>query len=186
MTDFTLSAGNTIRPHRSPWGAFPIRGMKLSTGISSAVIRVGTVVQLDAGSTSFNDCIIPVALSSGSLNPTAKTMVGVSAEGPGATAGGVSSTNSQGTVIPIWEANPNVEFKGWTRGGLLNSTIVGQPKEITRDSTLNIDLINLAASSLATPAKCVIITSLIDASGDSGGAVTFRFNTSSGFLAFYN
>jgi len=62
---------------------------------------------------------------------------------------------------------------------------VGQPKELHRDSTLGIDVVNLATSSLATPAKCVIVTSLIDNAGDSGGAVTFRFNTSSGFLAFF-
>ena len=177
MTDFVLSAGNTIRPHRSPWGAFPVKGAAISTGISSNQINIGTVVQLD-GST--NNQIFPVALSSRSLNPSA--IVGVAAE---ATQGGGTTTNARGTVISVWEANPNVEFKAWTRFGLLDSTLLGQPKELTRDSTLNIDLVNLSASSLATPAKCVIITSLIDAAGDSGGAVTFRFNTSSGFLAYY-
>lgn len=185
MTDFVLSAGNTIRPHRSPWGAFPIRGFKLSTGISSQVIRVGTVVCLDSASTSFNDCIVPTTLSSSSLKLVANTVIGVSAEGPGQTAGGISSTNSQGTVIPVWEANPSVEFKAWTRGGLLNSTIVGQRKELTRDSTLNIDLVNLATSSLAATCAVVIITGLVDASGDSGGAVTIRFKTSSSWLANY-
>lgn len=185
MTDIALSGGDIIRPYRSPWGATPTKGFKLSTGISSATIYLGSVVQLDMGSTSFNDCIIPVALSSGSLNPTAASVVGVAAEGPGATAGGVSSTNSQGTVIPVWECNPMTEFRARTRFGLLNSTIVGTIKELTRDSTLHIDLVNLRGSSLATPAACVIITGLLDNSGDSGGAVTFRFNQSSGFLAFF-
>ena len=187
MTDFVLSSGNTIRPHRSPWGAFPIKGMKLSTGISSAVIRVGQTVVLDTGSTSYADSIIPCAQSSGSLNPAANSIVGIAAETPGAAGGNVGSgtTNTVGTVITVWEANPNAEFKAWTKYGLLNSTIVGTPKELHRDSTLNIDLVALRASSLGTPANCVIVTSLIDASGDSGGAVTFRFNTSSGFLAFY-
>lgn len=85
----------------------------------------------------------------------------------------------------MWDANPNVEFRARTRFGLLNSTIVGTAKELHRDSTLGIDVVNLAASSLATPANCVIITGLLDAVGDSGGAVTFKFNTSSGFLAFW-
>jgi len=182
MADITPNAGDFVRPHKSPWGAFPTRSMKYSTGISSAVVRVGQLVVLDTGSTSFTDCIIPCATSSNTLNPSAGTIVGFAAEN--STSQG--NQTAQGTVVPVWEANPLVEFRARTRGGLLNSTIVGQPKELTRDSTMNIDLVDLkSASSLATPAKCVIVTGLIDNSGDSGGAVTFRFNTSSGFLAFF-
>ena len=191
MTDFTLSSGNTIRPHRSPWGGFPLKAMKLSTGISSRMIYIGTVVGLDQGSTAFADCIQPITISSRSLNPGASQLVGVSAETASSAVPGsglnVTSTSlgAQGSIM-VWEAHPSVEFKGWTRFGLLNTTMVGQPKELTRDTTLNVDLVNLSASSLATPTNCVIITSLVDASGDSGGAVTFRFNQSSGFLAFYH
>ena len=181
MADYALNAGDFVRPHKSPWGAFPTRSMKLSTGISSNTVRVGQLVGLDTGSTSFTDCIIPITQSSNSLNPGAGTIVGFAAENSIAN----GSQTAQGTVIPVYEANPFVEFRARTRFGLLNSTIVGQPKELHRDSTLNIDVINLAASSLATPAKCVIVTGLIDNAGDSGGAVTFRFNTSSGFLAFF-
>ena len=182
MADITPTAGDTVRPHKSPWGAFPTRSMKYSTGISSAVVRVGQLVVLDTGSTSYTDCITPCAVSSNTLNPAAGTIVGFAAENSTS----MGNQNAQGTVVPVWEANPLVEFRARTRGGLLNSTIVGQPKELTRDSTLNIDLVDLkSASSLATPAKCVIVTGLLDNSGDSGGAVTFRFNTSSGFLAFF-
>ncbi len=180
MADFALNSGDFIRPHRSPWGAFPARSMKLSTGISSNVIKVGQVVGLDTDSTAYRDCIKPVPQSSNSLNPVAASIVGIAAEGSTA----MGSQNAQGTVIAVWEAHPAVEFRARTRFGLLNSTIVGTTKELHRDSTLGIDVVNLATSSLATPANCVIITGLIDAPGDSGGAVTFRFNTSSGYLAF--
>ncbi len=181
MADITPNAGDFVRPHKSPWGAFPIRSMKLSTGISSATIRVGQLVVLDS-STNVADSIIPCASSSNTLNPAAGSVVGFAAEN--STANG--SQTAAGTFVPVYDANPMVEFRARTRGGLLNSTIVGQPKELTRDSTLNIDLVDLkSASSLATPAKLVIVTSLLDNSGDSGGAVTFRFNTSSGFLALY-
>lgn len=181
MADITPNSGDFIRPHKSPWGAFPARSMKLSTGISSNTVRVGQLVGLDTGSTAYTDCIVPIAQSSNSLNPGAGTVVGFAAEN--STANG--SQTAQGTVVPVWEANPLVEFRARTRYGLLNSTIVGQPKELHRDSTLGIDMVNLGVSSLATPAKCVIVTGLIDNAGDSGGAVTFRFNTSSGFLAFF-
>lgn len=181
MADYALNSGDVVRPWKSPWAAFPTRSMKLSTGVSSNTIRVGQLVGLDLASTAYRDCILPVAQSSNSLNPSAGQIVGFAAEN--STANG--SQSAQGTVIPVWDANPNVEFRARTRFGLLNSTIVGTAKELHRDSTLGIDVVNLSASSLATPANCVIITGLLDAVGDSGGAVTFKFNTSSGFLAFW-
>ena len=181
MADITPNSGDFVRPWKSPWGAFPTRSMKLSTGISSNTIRVGQLVGLDTGSTSYTDCIVPITQSSGSLNPGAGTIVGFAAEN--STAAG--ALTAQGSVIPVWDANPNIEFRARTRFGLLNSTIVGTAKELHRDSTLGIDMVSLRGSSLATPANCVIVTGLIDAAGDSGGAVTFKFNTSSGFLAFF-
>lgn len=192
MTDITPTAGDFIRPWRSPWGAYPVIGMKLSTGISSNKIYVGTVVGLDVNSTAFQDCISPSSLAASSGPVIVSTaIVGIAAEGPGTTS--PSSTNVQGTIIPVWEANPNVEFIARTRNGLLNSTCVGQIKELWRDSTLNIDMVNIGASSQATPQPRVVITGLIDASGDSGGRVTFRFCTkdasvagsTANLLAFY-
>jgi hypothetical protein len=192
MTDFTLSAGNFMRPWSSPWGAFPIRHMKLSTGISTLIIRVGEVVGLDVNSTAYQDCIVPSSLVASSGPVMCSTaIVGVAAEGPGAAGGNPSSTNSQGTLCAVWEANPNVEFIANTRNGLLNSTCVGQVKELWRDSTLNITLVNIGASSQATPMPRVVITGLVDASGDSGGRVTCRFivkdpaASTSNLLAFY-
>lgn len=178
MADITPTGGDFIRPWSSPWGSFPIRSMKLSTGISSNKIFLGSVVGLDVNSTSFQDCIVPSSLGSSFSVIASTAVVGIAAEGPATTS--PSSTNTQGTVIPVWEANPNVEFVARTRNGLLNSTCVGQMKELVLDSTLNITLVNIGASSLATPMPRVIITGLVDNSGDSGGRVTFRFAVKDG------
>ncbi len=171
MTDFTLSQGSIMRPWRSPWGAFPVKAMAISTGISSAVIRVGQLVCLDVNSTR-NDRVIPSSLSSNVVVSTA--IVGVAAEGPGAP-GTLSSTNAAGTVIPVWEANPNVEFRVHTRKDVLSSTLVGQYRDLEWDSTLFIHLVNVGAAQLTTPQPRVVITGLIDAPGDSGGAISVRF-----------
>lgn len=191
MTDFVLSSGNTIRPHRSPWGSFPTKSMKLSTGLSSNQIFIGSLVGLDqAASTSFNDCIVKIGTSSGMLAPAAGQIVGIAAETPSSSVPGFNgnpastSPGQQGSIM-VWEACPMVEFKAWTKGGLITSSLVGTQKELSRDTTLNIDLVQVKASSLATPLLPVVITGLIDNSGDSGGAVTFRFVNSTGFLAFY-
>lgn len=184
MADIALNSGDFVRPYKSPWGAFPIRTMKCSTGTSTQVIRVGQCVGLDlSGSTGFRDCIIPIGVSSGTLNPSAGQIVGFAAETPSVT--NLSTAVGAQPVIPVWDANPNVEFRGRTRYGVITSSLVGRITELGRDSTNNIDVVMLNASSLATPANCVIITGLIDNPGDSGGAVSFKFNTSSGYLAFY-
>ena len=174
MTDYAIGTGDFIRPHSSPWGSFHIRHCKLSTGISSQIIYVGSFVGLDVNSTSFQDCIVPSSLTSNTVVSTA--IVGVAAEGPGANATSPSSTNVQGTLIPVWDANPSIEFRGRTKNGLLNSTLVGQVHDILWDSTMHVFLVNVGASSVGGAPR-VLVTGLIDNSGDSGGAVTFKFIT---------
>lgn len=181
MTDIALSSGNIMRPYRSPWGSFPIRNIACSTGVSTNIIRIGQVVQLDVNSTAFQNCVLPSSLSSAVVVSTA--IVGIAAESPGLNlsppvGGTMTSTSPGGTpVIPVWEANPNVEFRVNTRKGLLNSTLVGQYRDIEWDSTLNIHLVNVGAAQLTTPQPRVVITGLIDNVGDSGGAITVRFLT---------
>ncbi len=188
MTDIVPTSGDFVRPHRSPWGAFPVRGMKLSTGISSNSIWVGQCVGLDINSTAFQDCIVPSSLTSNTIVST--VIVGFAADG----STNQSNVNNigQGVYFPVWDANPLVEFRARTRNGLLNSTLVGQLHSLLWDSTQHIHLVNVGASSATTPVN-VIITELLDNSGDSGGAVVFRMTprdaTSSlstgGILAFY-
>lgn len=183
MTDFTLSSGMIMRPYKSPWGAFPSKGFALSSGISSNAIVAGRIVALDANTDSNASQILPSSNTNGDVLSTA--IVGVAAESPGLP----GSTNTRGTVISVWEANPMVEFRAQTFNANLASSQVGKLKEIKWDSTLGIHLIDLAASTAAN-VRCVV-TGLIDAEGDSGGAVSFRFLTcdpstiSAPFLAFY-
>ena len=169
MADIIPTAGDYFRPHRSPWGNFPVRGMPISTGISSAIIYLGAVVGLDVNTSTLGDCIIPSSMTSNTIISTA--IVGIAAEATNA----ISSTNVARTVIPVWEANPLIEFRGRTRNGVLASTLVGSARDILWDSTLKIQLINAGASSFAATPVRVICTELIDAVGDSGGAVAFRF-----------
>lgn len=169
MTDITPTSGDYVRPHRSPWGAFPMRGMKLSTGISSNAIFVGQAVGLDINSTSFQDCIVPSSLTSNTIVSTC--VVGFSADC--STTPSNQNNQGQGVFYPVWDACPMVEFRARTRNGLLNSTLVGQAHSVLWDSTQHIHLVNVGASSATTPFN-VIITELLDNPGDSGGAVAFR------------
>lgn len=187
MADITPTAGDYIRPHRSPWNNFPIRGFPLSTGISSNVVYLGAVVGLDLNTSTNGDCIVPSSMTSNTVISTA--IVGIAAEASNAP----SSTNAQRTIVPVWECNPQVEFRARTRNGTLASTMAGSPRDLLWDSTLHIHLVNAGASSFAGTPVRVIVTELIDAIGDSGGAVAFRFPTrdvtsslsTANILAFY-
>ncbi len=167
MVDFVLSSGNICRPYRSPWGNFPTRGFALSSGISSNAIQLGRIVGLDVNTDANARKILPSSQTAGVVMSTA--IVGVAAEA----AVGPGSTNSSGTIISVWECNPNVEFRAHTRGATLQSSQIGKYKAIEWDSTLTIHLINLS-NSTAINVRAVI-TQHIDALGDSGGAVAFRF-----------
>lgn len=189
MTDFTLSSGSICRPFRSPWGAFPTRGMAVSTGVSSAAIWIGRAVTLDyteAGNSSVAQYV------KASTADNTFYLVGIAAETQ--PAGGSGSTAVIGTPISVWECNPLVEFKAVTKGATLQSSAVGLTKTLHWDSTLNIQYVDLTASTASD--HRVVLTQLIDQQGDSGGYVAFRFignrreqgstiNSSTPFLAFY-
>ena len=168
MTDFTLSSGSICRPYRSPWGAFPTRGVR--TESTSAAIAVGQPVTLGtAGSTTY-DCAIAVAGNA----PNMFNTIGIAAEAEAA--GGSSAV--AGATISVWEANPLVEFKAVTKGGVLASSLVGLRRSLVWDSTLGIAWVDLSAST-ATDWR-VLVTQNLDAVGDSGGYVAFRFLSQTG------
>jgi hypothetical protein len=162
-----------LRPFKSPWGAFPMRSMPISSGISSNAITLGRIVGLDVNTDTNGSQVLPSSQTAGVVMSTA--IVGVAADTPTAagTVGGLS--NVRGTVISIWEANPMVEFRAQTQGANLASSQVGKMKAIVWDSTLSIHKVDLSNSTAANVRAKV--TGLIDAEGDSGGAVSFKFLT---------
>jgi hypothetical protein len=167
LTDFTLSSGAILRPFRCPWGAEPTKSYALSSGISSNAIILGRIVGLDVNTDSNAAQILPSSQTAGVVMSTA--IVGVAAEA----AVGPGSTNTRGTLISVWEANPLVEFRAHTQGAVLASSQVGKTKALVWDSTLGIHKVDLSNSTLINVRA--VVTQLIDAEGDSGGAVAFRF-----------
>ena len=164
MTDFTLSSNSIVRPFRSPWGAFPTRGMPISTGVSTTTIHLGGLVALDNRSTGQHR----IFESTGASAIIAEDLiVGIAAQKVS------GSTATVDTVIPVWEANPMVEFKAVTKGAVLANADIGATASLGWDSTLNIVYVDLADSTAGN--NRVIVTQHIDAIGDSGGYVAFKF-----------
>lgn len=170
MAEITLSSGNICRPYRSPWGAFPTRGMAISSGVSSAAILVGRPVTLDyteAGNTS-NASHVKASTADNTFY-----LAGIAAS---AVSG---STATEGGDISVWEPNPMVEFRANTKNGAagLQSSQVGLTKTLHWDSTLGIAYVDVGASTASD--HRVLITQLLDDQGTTGGAVAFRFLTNS-------
>lgn len=170
MAQVALSSGSICRPYRSPWGAFPVKHM---TPLSSnAAIHTGRAMTLLSGASTSGGQVIP------SSNATFN-LVGIA--GAALAAGSSAVRNSP---IPIYEANPNVEFVANTIGGVVGSTLVGARKALHWDSTLSISVVDVATSTGAD-ARVVItgvpgengVSGLQGDLGDSGAQVTFRFIT---------
>lgn len=170
MAEITLSSGSICRPYRSPWGAFPIKHMvPIST---NARIDVGRLVHLNwTVATSQTGQIVQ------STADNAFQIVGIAASSLAAGSSAVANS-----PIPVWEANPMVEFVANTKGGALGSSMIGLRKKLVWDSTLNIVTVDVTAST-ATDWRVVItgmggengVTGLQGQIGDTGAQVTFRF-----------
>ena len=172
MAQYTPSSGDYCRPYRSPWGAFPTRQFPtLST--QTAQVFQGTVMTLGTVLSSAANVVIP----STTVGTPPNLIVGVLAERiPAFTSSAVTPP-----TVMVWEANPNVEFVAVSRGGAQASSIVGLRKSLSWDSTLNVVMIDLTASTAAdwrvilTQATAPVGNNGAAALGDSGGYVAFRF-----------
>jgi hypothetical protein len=171
MAEITLSSGSICRPYRSPWGAFPIKHMSLVS--TTPAVLLGRMMHLNwtANSTDVGK-VVPSTADNFFFG------VGIAAQAQAA----LTSSAVAGPVIPIWEANPNVEFIANTKGVALGSSQIGLHKTLHWDSTLGINYVDLTAST-ASDWRVVItgiagengLTGLQGQIGDTGGQVTFRF-----------
>lgn len=169
-TDWVVSSGDVIAPYRSPWGTFP---MTKAAEAGSASFLYGDLVEIvGSGSSCAN---IQRASTTGSTCNSV-TILGVAGE---------AASSVQGTVHPVYQANPLVEFTARSRGGVLGSSCVNQSYGLFRDSTKNVWLVDFG-NKVDTSCR-VLVTDLIDGVGDSGGRVVFKFgSTNSTLVCFAN
>jgi hypothetical protein len=159
--------------------------MPISTGVSTTTIHVGGLVKLDDRTST---CQHRIFQSTGAAAIIAEDLiVGIAAERIS------GSTATVDTTIPVWEANPHVEFRAATKGAALAGSNVGSAFSLGWDSTLNIVYVDLADSTATN--QRVVVTELLGSVGDSNADVAFKFlatdrastnNSSIAYLAFYS
>ena len=170
MAQYTPSSGDYCRPHRSPWGNFPTIALQLvSSIVASSVVPLGRCVAILGGATTSAGQVIP----SHALGGAPVLIAGIAAEASTNTSSAVA-----GPMVSIWEANPLVEFKAISKGAPIGSSLVSLRRSLAWDSTLNVNYVDLTASTATDWRVCVTGTlpSLTGhADGDSGCYVSFKF-----------
>lgn len=164
MADWAISSGDYIKPYRSPWGQ---PAMRFGPESTSQTFFYGDVVELDHSVSTSANRIRQASTSGSTITSTA--IVGVAAAP-------ASSVVDQ--KVPYYEASPFNEFIGRTRGGTLALANVGLSYGLFRDSSKNVTLVDLGNTQ--STSQRVIVTELVDAVGDSGGLVVFKFGCPNG------
>lgn len=158
MAQHQETSGTGIRPYRSNFGSFPIRGYPEST---ASTFAGGDLVQLDMDAAT-NTHRIEVASS----NSTA--YLGVT---------GDAASSNQDQVIPVYEAKPGAQFIGWVKETILSS-MVGEYRHFARDTTRAIDYLSAATTNARARIVEVNLQDVAGgpyAIGDTNGYVAFEF-----------
>lgn len=169
MAQITLSSNTVIRPYRSAKGAPRMISFQESTAASTALIKVGQVVQTDTvtGTAAFRI----VRASTAAVPNLSITMVGVAAEASTSDGSTTGLSNSNNRQIAVWAADPDTEFLFPSKISAVASTLVGTGLALEFDSTLSIHYLN--ANSTAGDLR-VWITEVPNP-GDTNGYLVGRF-----------
>lgn len=165
MTDWAISSGDYMRPYR-------IQGsdacaQDFGPESTTQTFLVGFLLERDSLVSTSKFRLAKAKVSASTVTST--SICGVAAD--------PASSVTDATRV-FWPAIPQIEFMARTRGSTITSTNIGEAYGLFFDSTKNVfgvDLANQQSTSLR-----VIITRLIDAIGDSGGYVAFKFGTAGG------
>jgi hypothetical protein len=167
MAQISLSSNTGISPYRSRAGSPRIATFQgASTAASTAIIRVGQVVQFDVTSTSAHRL---VRSSTGTTAIVSTTIAGVAA-GAFSPDGVSASTGS----LSIWAADGQTEFKFPTKIAGTTPELLGTLMSLEFDSSLSIHY--LRANSTAGDQR-VRITEVLNP-GDTNGYVVGVFISS--------
>lgn len=164
MADWAISSGDYIKPRANAFGQLHVMSGPEST---AQTFVYGDVLQLDSAVSTGANRIARASTSGSTITST--SIVGVAC-GP--------ASSVVDATVSYFAATPFNEFTARTRGGTLALTNVGASFGLFRDSSKNVVLVDLGNAQ--STSQRVIVTSLIDAVGDSGGLVTFKFGCPNG------
>ena len=170
MAQITHSTRTKPTPWRSRGGTFDLRAFQPSTGVSTATIAYGDVVQFDVNVATANHRIVKSSTMANVPNVLSTAFLGIAVEDDPVTIG---QTVREHQVL-VCVADKDTEFKFPTKlaGTAHLSSLVGTRRAIGYDSTLGMFYAD-AGNSTAGDAS-LVITEVIDA-GTTNGYVAAKF-----------
>ena len=170
MASITHSTRTKPTPHRSRGGTFDLRAFQPSTGISTATIAYGDVVQFDVNVASANHRIVKSSTMANVPNVLSTAFLGIAVEADANTIG--QTVQSDKVLVCI--ANKDTEFKFPTKlaGTAHESSLVGKRSALAYDSSNGMFYADTANSTAGDAS--LVITEVIDA-GTTNGYVAAKF-----------
>lgn len=170
MAQITHSTRTKPTPYRKRGGTFDLRAFQPSTGISTATIAFGDVVQFDVNVATANHRVVKASSMANVPNVLSTAFLGVAVEDDPVTVGQTVRSHQ----ILVCMADKDTEFKWPTKlaGTAHESSLVGRSKAIAYDSSLGMFYLD-SANSTAGDAS-LVITEVIDP-GTSNGYVAAKF-----------
>lgn len=172
MAQITHSTRTTPRPWRSRGGTFDLRLFQTSTGLSTATIAYGDVVQFDVNVASANHRIVKSSTMANAPNIISTAFLGIAVEADSA---GTMGASALGGKVLVCMANKDTEFvfPSKATGAQHTSSLVGKRLAIGYDSTNSMFYFDAGNSTAGDAA--LIITELVDDEGTTNGRVAAKF-----------
>lgn len=171
MAQITLSSRAQVAPWRSDKGDFRLQSFPGSTGISTATIAYGDIVQFDVNTASNSFRIVKSSTMANVPNVLSTAILGVAVEAD-STSIGQTVRNDK---ILVATAGPHSEFKFATKatGAQYLSTLIGTRRAVGYDSTLSIFYCDVANSTAGD--ATIIVTELLNDEGTTNGFLAAKF-----------
>lgn len=172
MAEITNSTRTTPRPWNTHLSTPLLKSFPCSTGLSSATIAYGDVVQFDVNVSSQNFRIVKSSTMANVPNVLSSAVLGIALEADSA---GTMSASALGGNVLVCCAVPQQEYTFPTKaaGTVFQSTLINTRRAIGYDSTLSMFYADLGNSTAGDAS--LIITGLRDAEGTTNGAVIAKF-----------
>lgn len=172
MASITHSTRTKPTPYRKRNGTFDLREFQPSTGISTATITYGDVVQFDVNVASANHRIVKSSTMATVPDVLSTAFLGIAMEDDSVTIGQTVRSHK----VLVCMADKDTEFKWPTKlsGTAHASSIVGLRASVGYDSTLGMFYANPAGAASTAGDGSLIVTEVIDA-GTTNGYVAAKF-----------
>lgn len=171
MAQITHSSRATPQPYRKGnGGSFNLRAFTPSTGISTATIAYGDVVQFDVNVSTANHRIVKSSTMANVPNVLSTAFLGIAVE-PDSTAIGQTVPERQ-VLVCLADKDTEFKFPAKVTGAVHGSSLINTRRAIGYDSTLSMFYCDVANSTAGDAA--LLITDVIDP-GTTNGFVVAKF-----------